>query len=157
MIAVTWDELKKVIKERKSFIIYPIHERVYILYDSFKQILNNMVNKVPVYQELWSHGVCDFDSARVLLADNRDVKKFLKKVINVEEPYLQNFKDEIEDGIEKLMRQDMPHYLWYCEVPIEDAYLIFLADPTYSRVTTRNIFLNSFPIITKEQLSLLGN
>ncbi len=151
--AVTWDELKKVIKERKSFIIYPIHERVYILYDSFQQILKNMVNEVAVYKELWNQGICNFDSARILLADNRDVKKFLKKAVNGAELYLKDFGDEIE----KLMERDMPHYLWYCEVPIEDAYLIFLADPTYSRVTTRNIFLNSFPIVTKEQLSLLSN
>ena len=151
--AVTWNELKKVIKERKSFIIYPIHERVYILYDSFQQILKSMMNEVAEYKNLWIQRLFNFDCVRILLADNRDVKKFLKKVVNGEEPYVQSLKDEME----KLMERDMPHYLWYCEVPIEDVFFIFLADPTYSRVTTRNIFLNSFPIVTKEQLSLLSN
>lgn len=151
--AVTWNELKGVIKEKKSFIIYPIHDRVYLLYDNFKQIFLNMVNNVSIYKQLQEKGICNFDSPRILLADNRDIKKFLQKMMQEDIEFEKlNSKEEIE----KLLQCDMPHYLWYCEIALEERYLIFLADPTYSKFTTRNIFLNSVPIVAKEQLGLLN-
>ena len=151
--AVTWKELKKVIKPKKSFIIYPIHDRVYILYDNFKQNFLDMINRVEFYKRLQEQGICDFNAARILLADNRDVKSFLNRQMN-EDAEFQN-RNSLDEVV-RLLERDSPHYLWYCEVKLKDAYMIFLADPTYSRFTTRNIFLNDFSIIVTQQLSLLN-
>ena len=39
-----------------------------------------------------------------------------------------------------MLQMNMAHYVWYCEVPLESGYLLFIADPTYGKDTTKNIF-----------------
>ena len=43
---VSWEVLSKSLKDGTSFIIYPIHEKVYILYDNFIKHMNDMLYRM---------------------------------------------------------------------------------------------------------------
>lgn len=151
VLAVEWDGLKGFIKKKNSFLIYPIHEKVYILYETFKNMFFDMYNKAVKLKELESKGISHVENTRILLVDNREIKNFLREDIQREVVISKSVMEEEK----RLVQMDMPHYLWFCEVPLEQGYLIFLADPTYARMTTKNIFLNNIPILREKQFGLL--
>lgn len=152
VLGVDWTDLKKFIKVKNSFLIYPIHEKVYIPYETLKNRFEVMYNSSPNLKNLDSEGKTDIANTRFLLADNREIKKFLLGDIQSGTTTIAKVLDEEK----RLIQMDMPHYLWVCEIPVDSGYLFFFANPTYSRVTTKNIFINNIPILRKEQFGLLN-
>lgn len=150
---VNWKELKPYIKERNSFIIYPIHEKVYLLLEDFKNIFLQMYNKISNLKELEDHHLSYLDEARYFLSDNRDVKAFLEQRILGE----QENATELEKEIRGLLNRNMTHFVWCAEVPIQDGFFLFFADPTYGKLTTKNIFYNTIPIFSQTQFGILLN
>ena len=156
VLGVGWDELKKFIKTKNSFLIYPIHEKVYIPYETFKSRFRDTFNSLSSLKRMESENI-NLENVRYLLADNREVKKFLREDLK---------KGALTETIvleeeKRLLETDMPHYLWVCEIPVknmssETEYLFFFANPTYSRVTMKSIFVNKIPILRKEQFGLLN-
>ena len=71
----------------------------------------------------------NLENVRYLLADNREVKKFLREDVE---------KGSLTEAIvleeeKRLLETDMPHYLWVCEIPVknvseETEYLFFFAE-----------------------------
>jgi len=153
VLGVGWEELKKFIKTKNSFLIYPIHEKVYIPYETFKSRFRDTFNSLKRMER----ENINLENVRYLLADNREVKKFLREDVE---------KGSLTEAIvleeeKRLLETDMPHYLWVCEIPVknvseETEYLFFFANPTYSRVTMKNIFINKIPVLHKEQFGLLS-
>lgn len=153
VLGVGWEELKKFIKTKNSFLIYPIHEKVYIPYETFKSRFRDTFNSLKRMER----ENINLENVRYLLADNREVKKFLREDVE---------KGSLTEAIvleeeKRLLETDMPHYLWVCEIPVknvseETEYLFFFANPTYSRVTMKNIFINKIPVLRKEQFGLLS-
>lgn len=149
---VNWEKLKPYIKERNSFIIYPIHEKVYLLLDDLKNIFTEMYNRVGDLKGLEDIRYSSLKETRYFLADNRDVKSFLEQYI-IE----QNNSTEIEKEIGELLDKNMTHFVWCAEVPVENGFFLFFADPTYGKLTTKNIFYNKIPIFTNKQFGILLN
>lgn len=150
--SVLWENLKPHVKAGKSFIIYPIHEKVYILYDDIKNIFFHMYKNTPMLRQLEEDRFSFVEKTRFFLADNRDMKRFLKTSV-LSNP---NLGGMIRDIINEILTRDMPHYIWYCEVPLEKGYFIFIADPTYGKFTTKYIFYNRVPIYSEWQFGLLN-
>ena len=156
VLGVGWEELKKFIKTKNSFLIYPIHEKVYIPYETFKSRFRDTFNSLKSLKRMERENI-NLENVRYLLADNREVKKFLREDVE---------KGSLTEAIvleeeKRLLETDMPHYLWVCEIPVknvseETEYLFFFANPTYSRVTMKNIFINKIPVLHKEQFGLLS-
>lgn len=146
---VSWEILSKSLEHGKSFIIYPIHEKVYILYDNFIKHMNDMLGR---YQ--WSNAE-ESEAAeqkrRTLLVDNREVKRFLREHMVDDKEAHENVQEEAR----RILSMDLPHYLWCCEYSMPMGNLLFIANPTYIRRTTKNIFLNKDLLICKSQISLL--
>ena len=132
--------------------MYPIHEKVFLPYEVFKNMFMDMYNSLVHLKILENMGVMDITNTRYLLADNREVKKFLWKDIQKRASGIIPLLNEEE----RLLQMDMPHYLWVCEVAVDTGYIFFFADPTYARVTTKNIFINNIPIMCEDQFGLLN-
>lgn len=147
--AVDWKQFKPYIKNNNSFIIYPIHEKVYLLFDEFKKVFKEMYLQMSNLRNLEENNLSYLDKTRYFLADNRDVKAFVKNNIDNSD------NSEVEKEIEKILNSNLTHYVWCAEVPFQNGYFIFLADPTYGRLTTNNIFYNKIPLSSKKQFGLL--
>lgn len=144
-----WDELYASISNGDSFLISPIHEKVYLTYDNIRMLLKLRYESMERLQTFEKDKKSFFERTRYLLADNRSVKKFLKK--QLDKPSL--LEPEIQQ-IQNILSVNMAHYVWYCEVPLQDGFLLFIADPTYGKDTTQNIFYCE-ALFCDEQLSLL--
>lgn len=153
---VEWETLSGDLKENKSFIIYPIHEKVYIPYDNFKKHMSDMWKKLEMDTLLESQEQGNKED-RILLLDNREVKNFLYDNIICQEgtEEEEGIRSEVREEAIRLLQTAMPHYLWCCERSTSMGNLLFVADPTYNRRTTKNIFLNRVPLISNKQVSLL--
>lgn len=149
---ISEEQLKEALTTERSCIIYPIHERAYLLYDNVKNRLRYLFEKVPVLKLLKQEGVCDEKEARCFLVDNREVKNFI--IQNIRDNG--NVQTRIREEVTKILSADAPHYLWYCEIKANNQYIIFLADPTFNKSTTKSIFLNNIPLITDKQFGLLN-
>lgn len=145
-----WDELYASISNGDSFLISPIHEKVYLTYDNIRMLLKLRYESMERLQTFEKDKKSFFERTRYLLADNRSVKKFLKK--QLDKPSL--LEPEIQQ-IQNILSVNMAHYVWYCEVPLQDGFLLFIADPTYGKDTTKNIFYCE-ALFCDEQLSLLS-
>lgn len=147
---IPWKQIQDYISSEKSFIIYPIHEKVYLLYDgiveTFLHMYNYLADSMPEEFEN-----IDMSKTRFLLVDNRDLKDFFRTSI-LPDP---DITTAVQEEVNNLLMQGMPHYVWCCEIEINMGYFLFVADPTYGKVTTKNIFFNKIPIFTKYQIGLL--
>ena len=149
--AVEWRRLVEIVKQYKSFLLYPIHEKVYLYYEDVRNLLIHEYNGAAHLKQLESENISNVNKTRYILADNKIVKKFLRKNI------LQKSSIEaVREEVRKLLNKGMAHYVWYCEIPLEEGYFIFIANPTYSRITSKSIFYNEQPIYTTEQMALLS-
>lgn len=146
---VDWNTLCEGLEANKSFIIYPIHEKVYILYDNFKKHMDDMLQKLNMSKVMGDQG--DSSKRRTLLVDNREVKRFLYENMVRSTTIVQDIHKEAM----RLLQINMPHYLWCCEYSTSMGNMLFIADPTYNRRTTKNIFLNKVPLICDKQIGLL--
>lgn len=148
---VEWTRIAEIIKMNKSFILYPIHEKVYLFFEDIKNFLLHAYNSEKYLKELEIQQKSNIDQTRYILADNKIVKKFLKEsVLNRCEI------EAVKEEINRLLNCCMTHYVWYCEIPLEEGFFIFIANPTYSQITSKNIFYNENPIYTNERLPLLA-
>ncbi len=148
---VTWEQLKEHL-DKKSFILYPIHEKVYMMYDDFKKAFDHLFRNSLELVNLEGKGLLDRNKTRYLLADNRIVKRYLKdKVLPIDKP-----NESLNEEIYRLLELDMPHYVWLCEVKIEGGFFVFIADPTLWKLTKKNIFYNTIPIFSNEHFGLLN-
>ncbi len=149
---ISEEQLRDALSTDKSCIIYPIHERAYLLYDNIKNRLRYLFEKIPVLQILKQECICDEEEARCFLADNRKVKNFITENIRDNA----NIQTRIREEVARILSADSPHYLWYCEIKVNEQYIIFLADPTFNKSTTKSIFLNDVPLIAEKQFGLLN-
>ncbi len=134
---VEWGNLKKHVRPKQDFWLYPIHEKVYTLYDGFMSIVRKQIENC--------------ESARCLLADNREIKKFInEKIVDNDAVDDLTLKNAI-----KILSVSLPHYVWYYEVPYEDKYKLYIANPTLHHKTAHDIFYNSEPLISKSRFNLL--
>ncbi len=154
-IIVSWKQLKQVMKY-SDYVIYPQYEKVYMGY-------NDMIKKLCGYQEILMNNIdyqnkfgmlgrFPFKEARCLLVDNVDIKAFFhrKKGDNLLK------KNYVDNTIDVIIKKNLPHYLWYCEIKLADnMFLVFLANPTYNTHTTKNIFVNKEHLIFSDNISLL--
>lgn len=147
---VSWEKIKVYVLQQKSFIIYPLHEKVYIFYEDFKEKFLEMYQSVEPYLELEYEQFSDVKKSRFFLADNREVKSFLKNNV-----LYSSEACEVKQAAERLLEMNMPHYIWCSEVPNKNGHFLFFADPTYGKLTTKNIFLNTIPIQCEKSLGLL--
>lgn len=157
--AIEWNTLKHYMSLGKSFILYPIHEKVYLMYDNFKESFEHLLKNTMSLAGLEEKGYLNKKNIRFLLADNGDVKCFLREKVlpKIKDRDLQKEEYRLQKKeIENMLMIDMPHYVWLCELPITDGYFLFVADSTYGRFTTKNIFFNLLPIYTDEQFGLLN-
>ena len=144
-----WEELCDIFRGNKWFLIYPIHEKVYLFYDDIKQLFLMRYDSVKELRELCEEGLAVVEETRYMLVDNRIIKAFLRQKLD-DDITLESERTEIT----RLLKLNMSHYVWYCEVPLVEGYLIFIADPTYSKLTTKDIFYSD-AIYSEQQLSLL--
>lgn len=147
---ISWEVLSSSLEKNKSFIIYSIHEKVYIYFENFKMRMNDMLFRTKM------DAMMDVDgkngNRRILLIDNREAKRFLQENMACDV----NVRQDVREEAGRLLQIDMPHYLWCCEYSTAMGNMLFLADPTYNRRTTKNIFLNKVPLICKSQIGLLN-
>lgn len=160
---ITWKEMKQLLSEGKDyecgFIMYPIHEKVYILYDELRRRhLKSFFDHISGTDEEVQKKV------RILLVDNTLVKEYLNDLILKEK----KDHDETEDDIEyekiveeeagRLLRQNLPHYIWVLEVDNGNGKRsLVLADPTLNSATRKNILLSSVVFTVTEGFSLLND
>ncbi len=146
---VSWEVLRDSLQNNKSFIIYPIHEKVYILYDNFKKHVNDILKRYR-WEDTVENRIPE-QNGRALLVDNREVKHFLREqMVDTQE-----INVNVQEEARRLLAMDMPHYLWCYEYNTPLGNALFIADPTYIRSTTKSIFLNKVPLISRSQISLL--
>ncbi|MDE6386778.1 MAG: hypothetical protein K2L82_03090 [Lachnospiraceae bacterium] len=146
---VPWETLRDSLQRDKSFIIYPIHEKVYILYDNFKKHVDDMLCRYR-RDGVTTDGIVEREG-RALLVDNRVVKQFLREqMVDAHE-----INVNVQEEARRILGMDMPHYLWCYEYYTPMGKALFIADPTYIRSTTKSIFLNKEPLISRGQISLL--
>lgn len=147
---MSWDDLYGSISNGESFLISPIHEKVYLTYDNIRELLRLRYLSIEKLREFEETKISFLADTRYLLADNRIVKKFLRG--KLEDQSL--ITSEIQQ-IQRVLKINMPHYVWYCEVPLKNGFLLFIADPTYGKDTTHNIFYCE-ALYCDVQLSLLS-
>lgn len=158
---ITWEEMKELLSEGKDnecgFIMYPLHEKIYILYDElmgkhFKPFLEciNEVKSKPL-------------KIRILMVDNNLVKEYLSNLLLKEKTNNDDREDDIkyEENIEKeiehLINRNLPHYVWVLEVCKDNGKSsLILADPTLNSTTRKSILLSSEPLIVTKGFTLLN-
>lgn len=145
-----WDDLYESMASGNSFLISPIHEKVYLTFDDIRELLRLRYMATERLRNLEEKESSCLERTRYLLADNRTVKDFLKRKL-ADETLIAS---EIQQ-IERILQINMAHYVWYCEVPLEDGFLLFIADPTYGKDTIHNIFYCE-ALYCDEQMSLLS-
>lgn len=151
--AIFWEGIEKSITPQKSFVIYPMHEKVYISYHDIKDVFDDLQKRVKIEDILKKAGE-EISGKRILLVDNAILKNFLRHEIELDDTM--GNKVEMEREIEKISARSFPHYLWYCEFQTKNSNLIYFADPTYNNKTSKDIIINQMPIISKNVLGLLG-
>lgn len=151
--AVGWNEIKKSISPSKSFVIYPVHEKIYLLFDDITEIFEDLSRRMKLKETLRQVGD-RLKGRRILVVDNRRLKQFLDNEIILDDSTGERKKQE--ESIKEVLKESLPHYLWYCEFQTDNRNFIFFADPTYNNKTTKNIIINKEPIISKNILNLLS-
>lgn len=151
--AVSWEELCKKISPSKSFVMYPIHEKIYMLYDDIEEVFDDMFQKLEL-QAMMEELNDKIVGRRILIVDNRRLKEFLEMEIVLDNAFADD--DEQQESIEEVKRMSLPHYLWYCEYQTAKRNLLFFANPTYNNKTTKDVIINKKPIISKNVLGLLS-
>ena len=148
---ICWKDIREKIAEN-SFLMYPMHERVYISYEDINVMFNDLEKRMKVKEVLERAGK-KIIKRRIFVVDNTILKDFLKNKIQLDDTIgdIAHMEKEIDD----ISCKSLPHYLWYCEFQAEDCNLIFFADPTYNNKTTKDIIVNHTPIISKNVLGLL--
>ena len=148
---ICWKDIREKIAEN-SFLMYPMHERVYISYEDINVIFNDLEKRMKERKVMERAGK-KIIKIRIFVVDNTILKDFLKNKIQLDDTIgdIAHMEKEIDD----ISCKSLPHYLWYCEFQAEDCNLIFFADPTYNNKTTKDIIVNHTPIISKNVLGLL--
>lgn len=162
MDIISWAEIEEVLKddsdkdETCGFIIYPLHEKVYILYD---KLIEDHCR--PLLKPLENSN--SFTNKRVLIVDNRIVKKHLSNLLIVpndkwdNEEIDETYDKEVENEIKQLLSHNLPHYIWVLELQhCNNKRSFILANPTLNPITRKNIFLTTTPIITEDTFKLLN-
>ena len=158
---VSWDELKRLLEEGEGhvcgFIMYPLHEKIYILYDELVKR-----HFAPLMKRIDTLKGCEVN-ARVLIVDNNLVKKYLNELLSkgkfcdgAKED--EQYEAKTEHEIERLLKQNLPHYVWVLEVSRENGKKnLILADPTFNSTTRKSILLSSEPFTVTEGFTLLND
>lgn len=150
---LSWSDIKRELFEDEAYVIYPQYEKVYMGHSELKECLepiilrHNDLNKEDAdkVKSIYERVKLNIEDSRYLLVDNVLVKTFLA----------QNIPDSKQIG--GILKQNLSHYLWYCEFKIGEIYFVFLADSTYNRQTTRNIFINQEALVLSKPISLLSS
>lgn len=148
----SWEQLKEKLISRKSFVMYPIHEKVYTSFRDIKDVFEDLKNRIKV-EEIFKKAGKRINNMRILLADNAVLKDFLKNKIILDT--VMGDEKQMQEEIDSILKKSLPHYLWYCEFQSDNCNLVFFADPTYNNKTTKNIIVNHTPIVSINVLSML--
>ena len=148
----SWENIKEKIQPGKSILFYPMHEKVYILFDDIQDFFADLCKRLKL-EELMNAANDPLTDTRILVVDNVILKDFLKNRIQLD--IEMGDKKRMQEEIESIVNQSLPHYLWYCEFQTAQRNLIYIADPTYNNKTTKNIILNKNPIISTNVLGIL--
>lgn len=160
---ITWEEMKRLLSEGKDyecgFIMYPIHEKVYILYDELRRRhLKSFFDHIRGTDEEVQK------KTRILLVDNILVKEYLNNfILKEKEDHGETEDDEkyeemVEEEARRLLRQNLPHYIWVLEVENGSGKRsLVLADPTLNSTTRKSILLSSVVFTVTKGFSLLNN
>lgn len=129
---ISLEEIFSIMQGESNFIIYPIFDRVYTLYDDIKVNIQNFM-EYKDFEEVFE--TIKNEDARCFLADNTRIKEHIAKA-----------------GI--TYDKSMPHYMWCYEMKLEgDFFICFIMNPTYHAKTTKMII--EVVCITNEQITLL--
>ena len=159
---VSWKEMKKLLSEGRNnecgFIMYPLHEKIYILYDELmRRHLNPFLSRISEMKK-------DKLRPRVLIVDNNLVKEYLNNLLLEEKKYDEDkvediqYEEKIEKEIERLINKNLPHYLWVLEIGKGNGMTnLILVDPTLNSTTGKSILLSSETFTVKEGFALLND
>lgn len=131
-------------------VLFPQYERVYLNCDDIK---SRLVEWIQPNTQVCSTNQVAILNMRYLLIDNCMVKKVFKDLIVSNELISKENRDEIEI----ILKKNLPHYIWYCELEVAPgAYFVYIADPTYNNDTMINVFINTQALLLNKQLCLLS-
>lgn len=89
---------------------------------------------------------------RNIIVDNTDLKSHLSLILNSNI----ELDDLLKKDIINLINCDLPHYLWYTELHLNDnSMIVLIGDTTYPVNTHLNIFKLMFTVSCEFQLKLL--
>lgn len=159
---ISWDKLKELLVESEThecgFIMYPLHEKIYILYNHMAKYHFRSCERM-LYSSVKGAII---KAKRILIVDNNIVKEFLARTYldddNMEEANeeVRRYHERIVEQVNLIVPRNLPHYLWVLEVERDNGNkFLFFADPTFNPSTRKNIFINFIPIPTMESFSLL--
>ncbi|MCM1253362.1 MAG: hypothetical protein NC321_11125 [Clostridium sp.] len=158
----TWDEIKEMLQEDEDnkyecgFIMYPLHEKIYTLYDEL--IHRHCDSHLKRLQEIESQTY-----KRVLVADNNTIKEYLSRLLHIrkgksKDKIDEEYEKEEELEIKRLLSQNLPHYIWVLEIGAKnDKRSLIIANPTLNPTTRKSIFLTDTPITIEEEIILLND
>lgn len=70
----------------------------------------------------------------------------------------EKYEADMELEIERLLKQNLPHYVWVFEVSLENGKKnLILADPTLNSATRKSILLSSETFTVTEGFALLND
>lgn len=160
---ITWKDIKMLLSEDENhecgFIMYPLHERIYILYDELRRRhFKTFFDCIGVTEDGIQNKV------RILIVDNNLVKKYLHNLLKKEKVNCDATEDDIqyeetvEKEIKRLINRNLPHYIWVLEVNNGTGKLsLVLADPTLNSTTRKSILLASEAFTVSEGFALLND
>lgn len=136
---VSWEDITGVMRGESNFIIYPMFERVYILYDDVKKIYDDL-EKHDQFKKIFQEINIQKEDSRIFLADNFIIKKYLAEGSGI--------------GIGIGIEANLPHYMWCIELKVEERlYLYFILDPTLHADTTQSVVRYVF--LSNERIAML--
>lgn len=150
---ISWDDIDRGILPQNSFVIYPVHEKIYILFDDIVEVFDDLSKRMKLEEALQKAGE-EIVKKRILMVDNRCLKRFLKSEIVLDKEF--GDLEKMQKEIDRILQKSLTHYVWYCEFQTENRNLIFFADPTYNNKTTKNIVINECILVSKNVLGLLS-
>lgn len=164
--AVSWKEIKKLLSKidnnDSGFIMYPIQEKIYILYDD---IAKWHFEPIEASVNNWSGNI----HKRMFVIDNILLKKYLSSLlIDEDESELlgietkdegdANYDKVVEEEVRRILKKNLPHYLWIIEISRDNGNkYLYLADPTLNATTQKTILLSKIAIPTISSVGLLND
>ncbi|MDP2705501.1 MAG: hypothetical protein Q8O71_03890 [bacterium] len=142
---VNWEAIEDYIKPN-GYMIVPEMEKVFIPFPNMKK------NYVRFVKSVFLKEGYEVKSERFLIVDNSILKNFLMN------PKKKTLSDKDKSRFEEMVKSNLPHYLWFCEVVLSkngrEMMVGIIADPTRHLQSSSSMFYN-FRIRLDRSISLL--